>query len=30
MDDDFKRKQAEAVHAEVLKADIVITTSPIP
>jgi NAD(P) transhydrogenase subunit alpha len=30
MDDDFKRKQAEAVHAEVLKADIVITTALIP
>ena len=30
MDDDFKKKQAEAVHAEVLKADIVITTALIP
>ncbi|MSO72979.1 MAG: Re/Si-specific NAD(P)(+) transhydrogenase subunit alpha [Rhodospirillaceae bacterium] len=30
MDDDFKRKQAEAVHAEVLKSDIVITTALIP
>jgi len=30
MDEDFKRKQAEAVHAEVLKADIVITTALIP
>ena len=30
MDEDFKRKQAEAVRAEVLKADIVITTALIP
>ncbi len=30
MDDDFKRKQAEAVHAEVLKSDILITTALIP
>ena len=30
MDDDFKKKQAAAVHAEVLKADIVITTALIP
>lgn len=30
MDDDFKQKQAAAVHAEVLKADIVITTALIP
>jgi len=30
MDDDFKKKQAEAVHAEVLKSDIVITTALIP
>lgn len=30
MDEDFKRKQAEAVKAEVLKADIVITTALIP
>ncbi len=30
MDDDFKKKQADAVHAEVLKADIVITTALIP
>jgi NAD(P) transhydrogenase subunit alpha len=30
MDDEFKRKQAEAVHAEVLKSDIVITTALIP
>ena len=30
MDDDFKKKQAEAVKAEVLKSDIVITTALIP
>jgi NAD(P) transhydrogenase subunit alpha len=30
MSDDFKKKQAEAVRAEVLKADIVITTALIP
>jgi NAD(P) transhydrogenase subunit alpha len=30
MDEEFKRKQAEAVRAEVLKADIVITTALIP
>jgi len=30
MDDDFKKKQAEAVAAEVAKADIVITTALIP
>lgn len=30
MSDDFKRKQAEAVRAEVVKADIVITTALIP
>ena len=30
MDEDFKRKQAEAVRAEVLKSDIVITTALIP
>jgi len=30
MDEDFKRKQAEAVHAEVLKSDILITTALIP
>ena len=30
MDDDFKREQAEAVKAEVLKSDIVITTALIP
>ena len=30
MDDDFKRKQAEAIHAEVLKSDILITTALIP
>jgi len=30
MDDDFKKKQADAVHAEVLKSDIVITTALIP
>ncbi len=30
MDEDFKKKQAEAVHAEVLKSDIVITTALIP
>ncbi|TAK98104.1 MAG: Re/Si-specific NAD(P)(+) transhydrogenase subunit alpha [Rhodospirillaceae bacterium] len=30
MDEDFKRKQAEAVRAEVLKADIVVTTALIP
>ena len=30
MDDDFKRKQAEAVRAEVAKSDIVITTALIP
>jgi len=30
MDEDFKKKQAEAVKAEVLKADIVITTALIP
>jgi len=30
MDDDFKRKQADAVRAEVAKADIVITTALIP
>ena len=30
MDDDFKKKQADAVRAEVLKADIVITTALIP
>jgi len=30
MDEDFKRKQADAVHAEVLKADIIITTALIP
>jgi NAD(P) transhydrogenase subunit alpha len=30
MDDEFKRKQAEAVRAEVLKADIIVTTALIP
>jgi NAD(P) transhydrogenase subunit alpha len=30
MDDDFKKKQAEAVRAEVLKADIIVTTALIP
>ena len=30
MDDEFKKKQADAVRAEVLKADIVITTALIP
>ena len=30
MSDDFKKKQAEAVHSEVIKADIVITTALIP
>lgn len=30
MSDDFKRKQAEAVRAEVIKADIIITTALIP
>ncbi len=30
MDDDFKRKQAEAVKTEVLKSDIIVTTALIP